>query len=631
MIDRNDLSERSPRKAVDDTEMVPDDDAVIGRAFRWSLAVLVVFGVVAGVVLVIANRPQELAPPVPAGPIKIVVPVRAADPPSVVFTDITSDAGIGFVHTNGAVGDKLLPETMGGGCAFLDYDGDGDQDLLFVNSSHWPDHPSGDGPPATMALYRNDGTGRFEDVTAEAGLDVGFYGMGVAAGDYDNDGDVDLFLTAVGPDHLYRNDDGVFTDVTRRAGTGGDPDGWSTSSGFFDYDNDGDLDLFVCNYVRWSREIDFAVDFRLTGIGRAYGPPSTFEGTFASLYRNNGDGTFTDVSAESGIEVVNAATGVAVGKALAVVFIDIDRDGWMDIFVANDTVANFLFRNTGASGEPGFQEIGAAAGVAYSSMGAATGAMGIDAAYYREPDDGSLGFCIGNFANEMSSLYVSQGRPWQFADEAIGEGVGAPSRRVLSFGLFFFDYDLDGRLDLLQANGHLEEAINTVQSSQHYRQAAQLFWNTGPGSRVSFVHVPTAATGDLARPIVGRGAAYADIDGDGDLDVVLTQTGGPPMLLRNDQALGHRGLRVKLVGNGTTSNRDAIGAWVHCTLTGGRVMARQVMPTRSYLSQVERVVTFGLGPGDVVEALSVTWPDGTVGSYPAEPDGGTDVMVITQP
>ena len=334
MIDRNDLSERSPRKAVDDTEMVPDDDAVIGRAFRWSLAVLVVFGVVAGVVLVIANRPQELAPPVPAGPIKIVVPVRAADPPSVVFTDITSDAGIDFVHTNGAAGDKLLPETMGGGCAFLDYDGDGDQDLLFVNSSHWPDHPSGDGPPATMALYRNDGTGRFEDVTAEAGLDVGFYGMGVAAGDYDNDGDVDLFLTAVGPDHLYRNDDGVFTDVTRRAGTGGDPDGWSTSSGFFDYDNDGDLDLFVCNYVRWSREIDFAVDFRLTGIGRAYGPPSTFEGTFASLYRNNGDGTFTDVSAESGIEVVNAATGVAVGKALAVVFIDIDRDGWMDIFFA---------------------------------------------------------------------------------------------------------------------------------------------------------------------------------------------------------------------------------------------------------------------------------------------------------
>ena len=584
-------------------DLVPKDDAIIGRAFRWSLAALAGAGI--GIAIWAATRPEPLRPPTPVLPAEPIVTTRAVEPPEVTFTEITTGAGIDFVHENGATGDKLLPETMGGGCAFLDFDNDGDQDLLFVNSGFWsgpgPEPDSGRKQP-TMALYRNDGHGHFAEVTAAVGLSVSFYGMGVAVGDYDNDGDEDLFLTAVGLNHLFLNEGGSFREVTTAAGVGGDPGEWSTSAGFFDYDNDGDLDLAVCNYVGSSRRIDFAVNYRLTGIGRAYGPPTDFQGRFLYLYRNNSDGTFTDVSASSGVEITNPDTGVPVSKALELAFMDVDDDGWIDMFIANDTVRNFLFRNRG---DGSFEEVGTASGIAYNSMGTATGAMGIDTAYYR--NDTVLGFVIGNFANEMTSLYVSQGAPWQFADQAIGEGLGAPSRRALSFGVFFFDYDLDGRLDLLQANGHLEQEINIVQSSQHYRQPAQLFHNSGPEGRLLFVEVPGGKTGDLARPIVGRGAAYADIDADGDLDIVLTQVGGPPMLLRNDQQLEHHWLRVKLVG--TRSNRSGIGAWVEVT-ADGRMQRRQVMPTRSYLCQVELPLTFGLAGATRLDSLRVTWPRG---------------------
>lgn len=578
-------------------------DEIVGLAFKRSLLIIAIAVVLffAGTLVYKASRKEQtLVEAPPASPVSSAVDVPF---PVVSFTDITRAAGITFSHANGATGEKLLPETMGSGAAFFDYDNDGDQDLLLINSEHWSDQVELDEAQPTMRLYSNDGRGGFSDVTVASGLDVALYGMGVAVGDYDNDGDPDVFITALGLNHLFRNDAGQFRDVTSSAGVGGTTEDWSTSAGFVDIDNDGDLDLFVANYVRWSRQTDFNINFQLTGIGRAYGPPTAFEGTYNCLYRNEGDGRFSDISTTSGIQVDNPATAKPMGKALAVAPVDIDRDGRMDLLVANDTVQNFLFHNLG---DGVFEERGALLGVAFDRDGKATGAMGVDAAHFRNDPD--LGFAIGNFANEMTSLYVTQGSEPPLTDEAIVEGIGPASRRALTFGLFFFDYDLDGRLDFLQANGHLEVDINKVQGSQNYRQVPQLFWNCGNPCRTSFVLQPEGTNGDLATPLVGRGAAYADIDSDGDLDVLITQNGGPPLLLRNDQALGHHWLRVKLTG--IAVNRDAIGAWVELR-AGDLVQRRQVMPTRSYLSQVEPVLTFGLGNVERVDSLGVLWPDGT--------------------
>jgi hypothetical protein len=396
----------------------------------------------------------------------------------------------------------------------------------------------------------------------------------------------------------------VFREVTAEAGVAGSDTDWSTGSTFFDYDNDGDLDLFVVNYVRWSKAIDFEIGFQLTGIGRAYGPPTTFEGSFPYLYRNNGDGTFTDVSQASGIQVKNPATGGPMAKALAVAPVDFDGDNWLDLFVANDTVQNFLFHNRG---DGSFEEVGMDVGVAFDRNGNATGAMGVDAAYYR--NDGALGVAVGNFANEMTSLYVSQGDTGQFADEAIVDGLGAATRRALTFGLFFFDYDLDGWLDLFHANGHLEEDIHLVQTSQHYAQPPQLFWNCGQRCATGFVEVERSTHTGLDQRLVARGASFGDIDSDGDLDIVITQAGRRPVLLRNDQQLGHHWVRIKLTGHRV--NRDAIGSWVEVD-SGGHTQRRQVMRTRSYLSQVELPLTFGLGNRTQIDGLHVRWPDGSI-------------------
>ncbi len=585
-------------------EMAHYDDAIIGRAFRWSLVVLVVLLAGGGALYWLKRNP---APPVS----KLTALATPQAPPSLIaeipvtrFTDIAGPAGITFSHVNGAYGDKLLPETMGGGVAFLDYDNDGLPDLLFVNSSYWPRKiPAGKSQP-TMALYHNDGNGHFTDVTAGSGLDVSFYGMGIAVGDYDNDGLPDVFISALGGNHLFHNlGHGKFQDVTTEAGVGGSGADWSTSCAFFDYDNDGKLDLVVCNYVQWSKEIDFEVGYKLVGIGRAYGQPRDFPGTFPFLYHNDGHGHFTDVSKWAGVQVKNPVTGVPAAKSLGVAVADLDGDGWLDFIITNDTVQNYVFHN---NRDGTFKEVGALSGIAFDAYGQTRGAMGIDVAHFRNDD--SLGIAIGNFANEMTAFYVSQPQPMTFADEAITTGIGPASRLLLKFGIFFFDYDLDGRLDVLTANGHLETEISKVQQSQTYAQPAQLFWNTGSAKGPGFVSVPPAKCGDdLFKPIVGRGSAFADIDGDGDLDAVLTQVGGPPLLLRNDQNLGHHWVRFKLTG--TTSNRDAIGAEVKVR-ANGRNQWRTVMPTHGYLSQSELPVTFGLGSAQKVDWVEIRWPSG---------------------
>jgi hypothetical protein len=528
--------------------------------------------------------------------------VQAETLPNVKFVEITKEAGIDFVHNNGAAGEKLLPETMGSGVAFFDYDNDGDQDLLLVNSTYWPGSKQTDRP--TQKLYRNDGRGHFQDVTVEARLDKTYFGMGVAVGDYDNDHDQDLYITALGGGHLYRNDGkGHFDEVTAEAHAEGSSE-WLTSATFFDLENDGDLDLFICTYVAWSAGFDRSQSFNLTGTkNRAYGPPTAFKGTYNVLLRND-DGRFKDVSEEAGIQVRSPELKDPVAKSLGVAPYDIDGDGLVDLAVANDTQQNFLFHNLG---DGKFEEIGIPSGCAYDQAGSPRGGMGIDVSDFK--NDGSLGLAVANFANEMVAFYVcDEPKSLQFSDLATIFGLGAPSQPPLKFGLFFFDYDLDGRLDLLLANGHLENDIAKVQASETYAQPAQLYWNTGKPGRALFTMVSAESAGpDLFQPMVGRGSAYADIDGDGDLDVLITSNGGPARLFRNDGGNKNHWIRLKLIGR--HGNNDALGAKVMAKV-GDNVYRRQLFLSKGYLSSSEHPLTFGLGQADKADKVTVTWSSG---------------------
>jgi enediyne biosynthesis protein E4 len=501
------------------------------------------------------------------------------------FVDVTSSAGIQFQHNSGAFGGKFLPETLGSGCAFLDYDRDGWQDILLINGMDWPGHKQ---RSSTLRLYHNNGKGSFADVTSRAGLDVEMYGMGVAVGDYDNDGFPDILITCVGQNRLFHNTGkGSFVDVTNASGLGKRL-GFSTSALWFDYDRDGLLDLFVCNYVKWSPEHD--VFCSLDGKHKSYCTPEAYRGETCWLFHNRGDGTFEDVTASSGIFDSSS-------KSLGVAMLDQDRTGWVDLLVANDTQPNKLYRNQ-RNGT--FKDAAVEAGLAFSSEGKARAGMGVDVADFE--NSGRSGVAITNFDNEMMGLYRLGEKTYE--DIAAQAGVGLASRNSLGFGCIFLDANLDGWLDLAVANGHIDETVRNIRGNVGYAQPPLLFLNNG---KRSFHDIAMELGGGFEQPKVGRGLAYADFDRDGDLDLLLTTNNGLAYLYRNDQLAGNRTIRFRLVG--TKSNRDAIGATVHI-VSGDLSQSRMVKSGSSYLSQSELPVTFGLEKRDRVERVVITWPSG---------------------
>ena len=518
----------------------------------------------------------------------------AASPnPGFRFADVSALAGIHFEHNSGAYGGKLLPETLGSGCAFLDYDADGWQDILLVNSMDWPGHKR---QHTTMKLYHNNRNGTFTDVTKAAGLDVEMYGMGVAVGDYNNDGFPDIFITCVGQSRLFRNTGkGTFVDATKTSGLLG-KQGLSTSAVWFDYDRDGFLDLFVCNYVRWSAQHD--VFCSLDGKNKSYCTPEAYRGDTCWLYHNRRDGTFEDVTASSGIFDSSC-------KSLGVAMMDYDQDGWPDLLVANDTQPNKLYRNL-HNGK--FKDVAVETGLAFSTEGKARAGMGVDVADFE--NSGKPGIVITNFDNEMIGLYRFAGSGRGYDDVAMQTGLGAASRNTLGFGCVFFDADLDGLEDIAIANGHIDETVRNIRGNVGYAQPAQLFQNLGGGK---FRDVASVIGGGFDKPKVGRGLAVADFDRDGDLDLLLTTNNGGAFLYRNDVENGNRSIRFRLVG--TESNRDGIGAVVH-VFVDGHQQTRMVRSGSSYLSQSELPVTFGTGKQAQIERVVIDWPSGRNEEYP---------------
>jgi len=544
--------------------------------------------------LFLASACKQAAPPTaPAAEVSNQTPAPSATPtpprPSgpIEFTDVSAQAGIHFKHNSGAFGKKYLPETLGAGCAFIDYDNDGWQDILLVNSMDWPEHKTA---KTYLALYHNNQDGTFTDVTRQAGLAIEMYGIGVAVADYDNDGNDDIYITCVGPNHLFRNlGGGKFADVTARAGVG-DP-GFSTSAAWFDYDNDGRLDLFVANYVDWSVDKDQLCS--LDGKNKSYCTPQTYKGQSPTLYHNRGNGTFENVTQRAGLNDPTC-------KSLGIAVFDYNGDGWMDLFVANDTEPNRLYKN---NGNGTFTDEAVTAGVAFSEAGTARAGMGVDAGDY--DGSGRQGIVIGNFTNESMALYSNDGSGL-FTDEAPKSGIGKMSAQSLTFAVFFFDYDLDGLPDVFAANGHVSDDISVVQPNIKYAQPPHLFRNKG---KKKFEEMTGKLGRALQRAIVGRGAAYGDFDNDGDLDLLITSNNGPARLLRNDNANQNDLLRIKLVG--TRSNHDGVGSKVTLKTTKGKLFS-MVKTGSSYCSQSELPIVFGLGAPEEGRALSleITWPSG---------------------
>ncbi len=536
------------------------------------------------------SAPQTIAPSV-AVPMSVpaagdTVPVRPSG--TITFTDVTAQAGIHFKHNSGAFGKKYLPETMGSGVCFLDYDNDGWQDILLINSMDWPGHRSGKSLPA---LYHNNHDGTFTDVTRQAGLAVEMYGLGCAVGDYDNDGYDDIYITTLGANHLFHNlRNGKFADVTAKAGVS-DP-GFSAGAVWFDYDNDGKLDLFVAHYIDWSIETDQYCT--LDNKNKSYCTPQTYKGQSAALFHNKGDGTFENVTRRAGLYD-------PTGKSLGIALLDYDNDGWMDLFVSNDTEPNKLYHN---NHNGTFTDVAVTAGVAYGEAGTARAGMGTDAADY--DNSGRQSLLIGNFTNEGMALYHNDGSGL-FTDEAGATGIARISLKSLTFGTFFFDYDLDGLPDVFAVNGHVSDDISVLQPTLRYAQPPHLFRNLGNNK---FEEVTAKLGSAISKAIVGRGAAYADFDNDGDLDLVITANNGPARLLRNDNGNQNDMLRVKTVG--TRSNRDGIGAKVTVTTAGGKRLFGMVKTGSSYLSQSELPLTFGLGKPEEGKTVSleIVWPSG---------------------
>jgi hypothetical protein len=515
--------------------------------------------------------------------------------PGFRLVNVTSSAGIQFQHNSGAYGGKLLPETLGSGCAFLDYDRDGWQDILLINGMDWPDHKR---QTSTLRLHHNNRDGTFTDVTHKAGLDVEMYGMGVAVGDYNNDGFPDILITCVGQNRLFKNSGkGTFVDVTNVSGLG-HRQALSTSALWFDFDRDGRLDLFVCNYVKWSPEHD--VFCSLDGKHKSYCTPEAYRGETCWLFHNRGDGTFEDVTATSGIFDSSS-------KSLGVAMLDYDQDGWPDLLVANDTQPNKLYRN---AHNGTFKDVAVEAGIAFSADGKARAGMGVDAADF--DNSGAAGVAITNFDNEMIGLYRALGNG-TYEDIATQAGVGLPSKTTLGFGCMFLDANLDGALDLAAANGHIDDTVRSIRGNVGYAQPPQLFLNNFVNQGKRTFRDVTSEIGDaFGQPKVGRGLACGDFDRDGDLDILITTNNGPAYLYRNDQLAGNRSIRFHLVGK--QSNRDAIGATVRI-YHEGVTQSRLVKSGSSYLSQSELPVTFGLGKRDKIERVVVQWPNGRTEEY----------------